>query len=233
MSDKLFLLFCTVLLLILTPARAADLPLKAPSFAIYPSGSGWFYGVSGSGLGGNAAAAGSSGGGAVIGGRFGIDGGYTGTIGNTFWFVEASASVQALNGASPSLSVLAPVNFEERFALGVPQSAWQRVVNLLPGLSSISMPSIPVIGNATLGPSNPYIFGSLYQDDVSATVGSAKGKAWLLSYGAGVGFLNRVSNGMMIDTSIEWKHQAGGMLVGSTLTYPFQDAYLATVRLKF
>lgn len=215
---------------------AADLPTlpaKAPAFAVYPIGSGWFYGVSASGLGGTATASGGAQGGTVMGGRFGIDGGYTGRIGSTFWFAEASISGQMLNGASPALSVLSSFNFEERLAIGVPQSTWSSVLALVPGLSSVAFPSLPVLNGASFGPSNPYAFASLYQDDVSATLAGASGKSWLVSYGAGVGVLNRLSNGMMMDTSIEWKHGAGGLLVGKSNVQPFQDAYLATVRLKF
>jgi len=219
---------------IASPVKAADIPLptKAPAYLTYPTGSGWFWGVSASGIGGTATATGAQGG-TVVGGRFGLDGGYTGTIGDTFWFAEASVSAQALNGASPALSVLSSVNFEERLGIGVPQSTWASVLAAVPGLSSVSFPSIPLMNGATLGPSNPYVFAALYQDDVSATLGASYGKAWLFSYGAGVGLLNRLSNGMMLDTSIEWKHGAAGMLVGGSAVQPFQDAYLATARLKF
>jgi len=211
---------------------AVNLPAKAPAFATYPVQNGWFYGVSLAGLGGTAAASNAAGG-TVMGGRIGVDAGYTGTIGTTFYFVEASVSAQGINGASPALSVLSAVNFEERFAVGVPYDTWNKIASLVPGLSSISMPTVPVFNGVTMGASNPYGFLSLYQDDVSATIGANVGKAWLFSYGAGVGNLNRLSNGMVLDTSVEWKHGAAGMLVGSSLVYPFQDSYLATVRLKF
>jgi hypothetical protein len=217
-------------------ALAADLPValpaKAPAFAVYPVGNGWFYGVSASGFGGTAAASNAQGG-TVMGGRFGIDGGYTGTFGSTFYFIEASMSAQAVNGASAQLPITAAVNFEERFAVGVPYDTWNKVLAMVPGLSSVSMPTVPSLGGYTTGANSPYVFAALYQDDVSASVGTQAGRAWLVSYGAGVGNLNRLTNGMVLDTSIEWKHQAGGMLVGSSLVYPFQDAYLATARLKF
>ena len=210
---------------------AITLPTKAPSYLQYPAGSGWFYGVSASGLGGSAAAS-NAGGGTVIGGRFGIDGGYTGLIGNTFYFIEVSASVQAMSGTGNALNVISSANFEERFAVGVPDNIWQQALALIPGLSGTAMPSLAVSG-ATVSVYKPYVFGALYQDDVSATIGADVGKAWLLSYGAGVGGISYLTNGMAVDTSIEWKHQANGMLVGTSLVYPFQDAYLATVRLKF
>jgi hypothetical protein len=216
-----------------TPAPASvNLPTKAPSFAVYPLSSGWFYGVSASGMGGAAAASGAVGG-PVIGGRFGADFGYTGLVANTFYFVEGSVSGQAISGASQALGIIASVNLEERFAVGVPQNIWNEILALIPGLSSVAFPTVPVLNGVAAGPSNLYTFLSLYQDDVSATLGSAVGHDWLLSYGAGVGILNRLTNGMMLDTSIEWKHSASGMLVGASLVYPWTDAYLATVRLKF
>lgn len=216
-------------------ALAADLPApitKAPAFAVYPVGNGWFYGVSASGFGGTAVASNTQGG-TVMGGKFGIDAGYTGTLGSTFYFVEASMSGQAVNGASAALPIKAAVNFEERFAVGVPYDTWNKVLAMVPGLSSVAMPSVPSLSPYVTGANSPYVFTALYQDDVSASIGAQAGKAWLMSYGAGVGNLNRMSNGMVLDTSVEWKHGAAGMLVGSKLVYPFQDAYLATVRLKF
>lgn len=214
-------------------AKAADLPAKAPavpSYFQYPTANGFFYGVSGSGMGGNASAGLASG--TVVGGRFGVDAGYTGVAGGTFWFVEASASVEAMTGASGALSVTSSTNFEERAAVGVPQNTWASVLAAIPGLSSVAMPSIPTVAGAPVS-SSPYAFAALYQDDVSAVLGANVGKDWLLSYGAGVGILNRLTNGMVLDTSVEWKHSASGMLVGSALVHPFNDSYLATARLKF
>ncbi len=221
----------------LSPARAADVStpaLKAPAWASYPTGAGFFYGVSASGLGGSATATNANApGGNVIGGRFGFDVGYTGPIGSTFYFIEASVSAQAINGASPALNLVSAVGFSERFAIGVPPNLWGQVLAAVPGLSSVAFPTVPTVNGINLGASQPYVFASTYQDDVSATLGAATGKAWLFSYGAGVGILNRLSNGMMLDTSVEWKHGAAGMLVGASNVTPFQDAYLATMRLKF
>jgi hypothetical protein len=51
--------------------------------------------------------------------------------------------------------------------------------------------------------------------------------------------LDRLSNGWMLDLDVEWKHGAGGMLVGlapmlpAAQVTPFQDAFLANIRLKF
>jgi hypothetical protein len=236
-----FALLCVAVVLLAVfasfgAARAADVspPLKAPAYLTYPASSGFFYGVSASGLGGSATATNASApGGNVIGGRFGFDVGYTGPIGNTFYFIEASVSAQAINGASPALNLVSAVGFSERFAVGVPPALWGQVLAAVPGLSSVAFPTVPTVNGFSLAASQPYVFASLYQDDVSATLGAATGSSWLMSYGAGVGILNRVSNGMMLDTSIEWKHGAAGMLVGGSNVTPFQDAYLATMRLKF
>lgn len=226
-----------------TPAPSSvSLPFNAPT---YPTSSGWFYGLQASGLGGTASST-AGGSGQVIGGQVGINGGYTGPLSlfnyNTFYFLEASFSGQAINGASDILAFTSNMSFEERAAIGVPQQVWQAVLNSVPGLGSIQFAALPTINGATMGPAQPYVFGALYQDDVtgsftSATGLNAVGKDWLLSYGLGVGFLSLASNGVMLDQYIQWKHGAGGMVIGSginaTSAKAFDDTFQAVVSLKF
>lgn len=219
-------------------ARAADVPAKAPAYLTYPTGNGWFWGVSAAGLGGSTSTSGaivdSS---KLIGEKLGIDAGYTGTIGNTFYFVENSVSAQAVQGVTNGLSLSAIWSIEQRVALGLSPALVQMFAGIVPGLGDIAMPSVPALpGALAYGASAPYVFGALYEDDVSASFGTASGRSWLLSYGAGIGLLTRVSNGMMVDTSVEWKHGSGGLSIGASpggSIKPFADSYLATVRLKF
>ena len=57
-------------------------------------------------------------------------------------------------------------------------------------------------------------------------------------YGVGAGILNRLNNGWVLDTSIEWKHASSGILIGAgplvtSSARPFNDAFIGTVRVKF
>lgn len=220
-------------------ARAADLPVysKAPAYLSYPTGSGWFWGVSGSGLGGTTSSTGNITSGNLIGAKVGLDVGYTGLIGSGFYFVEQNFNAQAIQGPGNGLAVSATFGMEQRYAIGAPQKVVSEFVNIIPGLSSIAMPSLPLLGGVSVGPANWYVFAATYEDDVSASLGTATGKSWLFAGGAGIGAIYRASNGWAIDTSIEWKHNTQGMLIGpapiAASVTPFADTYLATVRVKF
>ena len=220
-----------------TQVFAADLAVKAqPSFMSYPTGNGWFWGVSASGFGGTeTSTVGTNG--TMFGGKAGFDFGYTGTIAGTMYFVEQSFSVQAVEG-SPSL-VSAAFSMEQRFAVGVPPALFQQWLQLT-GLNTVSMPTVGGIQppGTTLVSSAPYASIQLYEDDVSLQLGNMTGKSWLFSYGVGAGILNRLNNGWVLDTSIEWKHAASGILIGAGplitgSARPFNDAFIGTVRVKF
>lgn len=236
---RFFFILSFSLLMLAAPAFAADLPVKAPksSFLTYPETSGWFWGVSASGFGGTeTSTVGTNG--TMFGGKFGFDFGYTGVLGGTMYFVEQSFSAQAVSG-SPSL-ISAAFSMEQRFAVGVPQNLFQQWLQLT-GLNSVSMPTVGGVQppGTTLVSSAPYASIQLYEDDVSLQLGNLTGKSWLFSYGVGAGILNRLNNGWVLDTSIEWKHAATGILIGAPAAAgvasarPFNDAFLGTVRVKF
>ena len=216
--------------------RAADLPAKTPgalsSLLAYPTGNGFFWGLSASGLGGTTGS--GFGPGNLIGGKIGLDVGYTGTLGSGFYFIEHNFNLQGIQGPGGAQSVSAAFGMQQRYAIGASQSTVNQFVNLVPGLGSVAMPSVPLLPGVTLAPANYYLFASTYEDDVSASVGTSTGRSWLFSYGVGTGILFRGSNGWVFDTSIEWKHSEGGMLIGAAGTVkPLKDAYLGTVRVKF
>ncbi len=227
-----------IVLLTISPAAAADLvptPKPASKLMTYPTDSGWFWGVSASGFGGTeTSTAGPSG--TIFGGKFGIDVGYTGKVAGTMWFVEHSFSAQAVSG-SPSL-ISAAFSMQQRLAVGVPPALFQQWLALT-GLNTVSMPTVGGIQppGTTLVSSTPYASIQLYEDDVSLQLGNMTGRSWLFSYGLGAGILNRLNNGWVLDTSIEWKHAAAGMLIGAgpviSSARPFNDAFLGTVRVKF
>jgi opacity protein-like surface antigen len=216
-------------------AFAADLPVKASPYLSYPTGNGWFWGVSASGFGGTVANSNAPNG-TLFGAKAGIDFGYTGTIANTMYFVEQNFSAQAVSG-SPTL-ISASFSMEQRLAVGVPPALFQQWLQLT-GLNSVSMPTVGGVmpPGTVLTTSAPYASIQLYEDDVSLQLGNLTGKSWLFSYGVGAGILNRLNNGWVLDTSIEWKHAAAGILIGSAPVIansrPFDDAFLGTIRVKF
>lgn len=231
---------CAVAMLLGPVARAADLPVKAPAFLTYPTGNGWFWGLSASGLGGTTSSTGGLASGNVIGGKAGLDVGFTGNIGQGFFFVEQNFNLQAIQGPGAGVAMSAKFGMEQRYAIGASQNIVSQAANLIPGLGGVAMPSLPTLpAGLTVSAPNWYVFAATYEDDVSSSLGTATGKSWLVSGGAGVGAIYRVSNGWAVDTSVEWKHSLQGMLIGAKSTgmvgtvTPFADAYLATVRVKF
>lgn len=221
-----------------SPALAADLPVKAPasplpSWLQYPSGSGIFFGVGASGLGGTAGS--DIGSGAVFGGTIALSVGYTGKVGNGgFWFIEQSAKADAVNSGGSTVS-FKPTNFELETRLAIGANAgvvanWAQAV----GVGGVAMPTIPVLPGANIVSSNPYAFISLHVLDASANVGTAVGTSLLTSWGAGVGNLYRWSNGIVVDTSIEYVHQSTGMLLGApAINVKFGDKFEAMASIKF
>lgn len=234
MKRVLFAAIAAASMLAMAPAVAADLSVKAPAYSLptYPVGSGWFYGVGASGLGGTAG--GDVTGGAIFGGTLSASVGYTGVIGSGFWFVDQMVKVTAINGASSALTLKESTEFETRFAYGAPASVLAQWVNLM-NLGSASMPSLPGLpANLSIGPANPYAFVSVHGADVSAQVMTGFGTSWLFSWGAGIGNLYRISNGMVLDTSVEYVHQSTGLVAGALgQTVQFNDKYEAMVSLKF
>lgn len=237
--NKMFLALAAAALLFSPIAKAADMPVKAatvPAYLQYPLGSGFFYGGNASGFAGTTGSTGGLTSGNLIGAKVGLDVGYTGVIGSGFWFIEQNFNAQAIQGPGNGLSVSAQFGMEQRYAYGVSQDIAAKLVSWIPGLNSIAMPSVPTISGVTFGPANYYVFAATYEDDVSASIGTATGKSWLFSYGVGTGIIWRSNKLFVFDTSIEWKHSESGLLVGSSpsgLVKPFSDAFLATGRIKF
>lgn len=210
------LLFAAVAAAISLPALAADLPVKANRLLAYPTGCGLFYGVNTMGSGGGAAGA-SFTGSQVLAGDVGLSAGYTCPLGDTFWFVEGMFDVTRMSGGGPGLGgISASATFEQRAAIGAPLSTISALSSLLPGLGGIALPSIPMLpAGVSAGAANPYAFVSLHEQDVSAQVMTGAGKSWLFSWGAGVGALTRLSNGMVLDTWVEYQAASTGLRLGA------------------
>jgi hypothetical protein len=90
-------------------------------------------------------------------------------------------------------------------------SAGTNAINVNPPAGGF-YPTIPT-GQWTSGSVTGGVFGALYQDDVSASFGGSVGHDWLVSYGAGVGFLSLASNPSIRDVLV--------LFVGTDFTAAF------------
>lgn len=200
-------------LLCMSPAHAADLLHKAPlQFNAYPTnGCGAYYGVNA--LGSASPIANATPGATAIGGDIGGTLGYTcQTSASTFWFAEAMADFQNLNGSGPGFSLTGPAHFEERFAFGGPIN---QLLNVLPNINLPAVPSLPGLPSGiTAGPTNGYVYAAINEDDVSATFGGATGRDWIISPEVGVGMLSRLSNNVVADVWAGARLQSQEVCVG-------------------
>ena len=213
--------FLTALCLLTTPALATDLPI-APGIP-YPYPSGIYLGVAASGISGAASASGPLTAGPIAGARFGVDIGWAGRVNDTFWFVENTTYVQPID-AGGNLSLGTSMGFQQRVAVGVSQRLINQIVNLVPEFGSMT-PAVPGI---MVSSPHPYVFGSLWEDNVEYHLGDTHRRGWVVSYGGGIGALSRMTNGWILDTSVEYKRS-------NTLdtVRPYRDAYIATIRVKW
>lgn len=130
--------------------------------------------------------------------------GYTCPMGKGYWFVDGMFDFANLNGSANGFSLTGPAMFEQRFGFGAPIDM---IMSLVPGLSSLqsALPSlIPLPTGVAVVTSNPYLFASIHEEDVGATLGLASNREWLISAGFGVGNKTRLSNGVVFDPFVEY-----------------------------
>jgi hypothetical protein len=209
-------------LLMASAAHAADLPskqqLKNPFAAPYDIGRcGAYFGVNStltsSAVNGDAVAPGTQIQQGAIGGTIGY-GCPISAANSSFWFIEAMADVTNLNGNTNGLSLSGPASFTERFGVGSPLN--QLLGSILPSNTSTpAVPSLPALpGGITAGPGAPYIFAAFHENDISAQLGLAQNRQWLISYGVGVGLRYRLSNAVVADTFAEYRTPSNSLCVG-------------------
>lgn len=216
--DLFLALFLVVFLL--HPAGAADLPIKAPNkWLAYPTGCGLYYGGVASGAAGGGTTDAISGT-QVLAGDLGVVLGYSCPIGgSSFWFVESIASVSKVNGGDTTagFTLAGAASFEQRLAIGAPWSVVQQLTAAIPSISGLAVPSVSTLpAGISAGPVNPYVFVGVSERDVSATLGLQVGRAWLVAPEVGFGTLTRLSNGMVLDGWI--KYQPASTRVGIGIT---------------
>ena len=155
---------------------------------------------------------------ALYGGDIGVTVGYTAPITrlNSFYFIEGMFDFSTLQSGSGSttaatiLSAQRSADFEQRYAIGVPAATAQKLLSYL-GIND-AMPSITGLPSQV----NPYVFASTHEQDVSLQLGNAVGKNWAFSWGLGAGLINKMSNGAVIDTWLEYRNGTDAVFVGPT-----------------
>jgi hypothetical protein len=206
--------------LIAGPALAADMATKGPAltnpFAGYANGGcGAYFGLNS--MGGAAAVNGGTPGASVIQGDIGVTVGYGCPIGVTpgnFWFAEGNFDWANMNGTQSGFALTGPAHFEQRFGLGSPLST---VLSLFPSLTSgLSVPSLPALPSGIVaGPSYPFMFASLHEQDISAQFGLAQNREWLVSPGIGIGLESRLSNHVVADVTAQYILDSSGLTLGA------------------
>jgi hypothetical protein len=223
----------------LSLARAADLPLKANAQPqLVPAcGSGMYFGINTTGTAG--AVSGSVvPGDSIVQGEIGVHLGYTSTVGtcvagvaSPFWFVEANVDWTNLNGtaigpsgSSPSglgaLNLTGPLDLYQRIGYGNP--AITSMLSVIPGLGSISTPSLPILPTGvTASTAVPYLYFGVHEQDVSAFFYNpvsgfplAANKEWMISPEIGIGMWTRLSNNVVVDVSAGYQIQSSGVCLG-------------------
>jgi hypothetical protein len=194
------------------PALAADLSTKAAAYQYPTTKCGIYYGVNT--IGSTGSVANASVGTQQVGGSIGLTVGYTCPVGAGFWFVDGAFDFTNLNGNANGLALSGPAMFEQRFGFGAPIDM---ILAAIPGLASLqnAVPSlIPLPTGVTVNTSNPYIFGSISEQDVGATFGFAQNRQWLFAPGIGIGNKVRLSNGVVFDPFAEYVLNSNAMCFG-------------------
>lgn len=228
-----YVIAITAALALNSSAWAANMASKAQSFQINPyptNGCGAYYGVNA--MGSASPIANATPGATAIGGDIGGTIGYTcATSASTFWFAEATADFQNLNGSGSGFSLTGPAHFEERFAFGGPLN---QMLNVLPNLNIPAVPSLPNLPNGiTAGPSNGYIYAAINEDDVSATFGNSTGRDWIISPEFGVGMLSRLSNNVVADAWVGARLQTGKVCVGGFSCPSLSNGVVTGIAFKY
>ena len=200
----------------LSPAAAADLPVKAPAAApafAYPT-SGLYFGANAAVDAGSATTVQGIASSALYGGDIGVTAGYTRPLWGTWVAVEGLFDLSTLQSGSSGataaavLSANRSADFEQRFMVGVPASTLSQLLNYL-GIND-ALPSVTGVVSQPL----PYVFASLHEQDVSFQLGNALGKNWAFSWGLGGGMINKLPNGAVIDTWLEYRNGTNALLIG-------------------
>jgi hypothetical protein len=208
-------------------ARAADLSVKALTLpnllAAGYTGSGLYIGGNMGGGGGHANVSASTIGSANLvdlQALIGVTIGYAYTMSPTRW-LAAEIDVDMMNlstsGNGLPLTLSGPMDIEIRGLYGFPIRDFLSMLPVqLTGLGNIQLPPFNALpAGVTATNSHMYVFAGVDFKDVSANVGAASDKVWLIAPEVGIGNRVQLSNGMAQDTSLAVQFDSKGMCVGA------------------
>lgn len=233
---KRIALACLGMLACLGAAGAADLPPKKAAPVLgntYPTSTGFYFGI---GAGGAATPVEASGlPGVNTAGLNTFGGSVFGTVGyvwgsadgSRFFRVNLDAGWQNINGQSSGISFSGPASIQAGAEIGVP---FAQLAAFLPGFGLPSFPGLPPApSGVTYGP--PHMYGGAFVDfqDVSVNFGLAKNQEWKIAPGIRLGMLVPTSNGLMLDTKLEYVWNDSSTCLGPAMCASMGN----TVRAKF
>lgn len=226
--------------LLVGPALAADLPVKAPVAQAVPfyapyNGSGWYFGLE---AGGGAGSAGVSGVPGVNNAALTVTDGLVGGIvgfssdmsnGQRYWFAEADIGWNNLNGNTAGFSLTGPLTLQGLVGVGAPAS---QVLAWLPtfGLTAPTLPGLPPGVTA----SNPHVYFAAGVDisDISTSFNLASNTDWQFAPLVAMGLESQLSSGGTIGARVEDVFQASAVCVGGQCS-KMGNLIRAKVLLKF
>lgn len=206
------------LALLVTPAAAADIPLKAPVLpTAYPATSGFYFGVGTMGGGGNAnvtvPGVNSA---ALVTNQISANVliGYVWNVPNSQLFTAAEGwfGWQNFNGNTPGFSFTGPATFTQRLKLGAPLAD---VAALFPNWGLTPPPFPPLPNGQTATNIKPYLEVHFNEEDVTlAVAGTGSNKNWMFSPGIGVGAIGQLTSGSVVDVAALIDFPQKGICVG-------------------
>lgn len=211
------------LLALTVSAFAADLPMKAPTNALftgYPyNGSGVYWGVSTLAQGENPTINGTVATSLqAFGGSLGGVVGYQWGHGNVAYAIEGAGYWQNLGGASVcSADVVCSVNstFEivERVKAITPLS---NITGLIPSFGGVAQPALPALPSGiTVANMHGYIFGAVHEAGFSMGTSGFSSSKIQTRFGFGVGTIAQLSNNAALDVWAEYQPASASFSVGS------------------
>lgn len=203
----------------LAEAQTSPIVTKTPPVVVpgYSGGNGFYFGVGAEGSGTSITNAPTPGT-VAIGGVLEVVLGYGFTAANIPFFVDASIGFQNLNGSGAGFALSGPAHAMERVGIQAPLAQLLPIIGINP--QTVSIPVLPP-GVTVNGATQSYWFGGVTEDDVSATVGVASGREWMISALTGPGLLIpvHVANwNAVIDTWAALTLTSNGLCVGAAPT---------------
>lgn len=227
--------------LLVTPALAADLPIKAPTLATPQfsngyNGSGWYFGVWADGGAGSADGAVPTGVNAngltvtsgSIGGLVGYNWAPAGSP--VTYFGEVKLGYQNLNGSTVGLSFTGPLTGDVILAVGAPLA---QIMAFFPNFNLPALPTFVLPTGVTAINSHGYIGFDGHFYDAGVAYGLTRDKEWVFQPGVKIGMLTQLSNNLVVDTGVGIFGAGNSICAGPVTCVQPGSTVIASVELKF